>query len=165
MQFEKFRIAYWIRDWNIYIMTNERILIYNESLVQKELDFKVEVLHEGCYDFQLLKKSFSQSEGFILGVSMCEEPNRKFFKSEYFTPFVNYDNNASWILRVTLAKDGKLQMIDPANNSIFVWYELPEAILEYANNKMIVSMYPSSFLFIEDWMPIRHLKQDFQNIL
>ena len=96
---------------------------------------------------------------------MSEEPQRKYFKSEYYTPFVNYDNNASWILRVTLAKDGKLQMKDPGKNSIFVWYELPEAILEYADNKIIVSLYPSSFLFIEDWMPIRHLKQDVQNIL
>ena len=95
---------------------------------------------------------------------MSEEPQRKYFKSEYYTPFVNYDNNASWILRVTLAKDGKLQMKDPGKNSIFVWYELPEAILEYADNKIIVSLYPSSFLFIEDWMPIRHLKQDLQNI-
>lgn len=88
---------------------------------------------------------------------MCEEPHRKLFKSEYNTPFVNFENNASWLMRVSLTTEGKFEMDDPANKSIFIWYELPEAILEYSHNKMIVSLNPSSFLFIEDWMPIRYL--------
>ena len=61
-------------------------------------------------------------------------------------------------MRVGLTKEGKFEMIDSANNSIFIWYELPEAILEYSQDKMIVSLNPAAFLFIEDWMPIRHLK-------
>ena len=47
---------------------------------------------------------------------------------------------------------------------MFIYYEWIEAVLEYAPNKMIVSLTPSAFLFIEDWAAVRHLKQPHANI-
>ena len=47
---------------------------------------------------------------------------------------------------------------------MFIYYEWTEAILEYAPNKMIISLNPSAFLFIEDWAAVRHLKQPHANI-
>ena len=47
---------------------------------------------------------------------------------------------------------------------MFIYYEWTEAILEYAPNKMIISLHPSAFLFIEDWAAVRHLKQPQENI-
>ena len=43
-------------------------------------------------------------------------------------------------------------------------YEFIEGLLEYAPNELIVSMRPSRFLFISDWIPVRHMEQEHQNL-
>ena len=47
---------------------------------------------------------------------------------------------------------------------MFMWYEWPEGLLEYAPEKLIITLRPSSFLFVEDWIPIKHLKQEEVNL-
>ena len=67
-------------------------------------------------------------------------------------------------MRAELNTRGQLEMVQTAQNSMFIWYEFPEAILEYAFNKIIVTLSPSHLLFIQDWIPVRHLKQEVFNI-
>ena len=63
------------------------------------------------------------------------------------------------MIRVMFDQDGKLTQEAKAENSIFLWYEFVEAVLEYAPDKLIAALRPCSFLIIEDWFPTRHLKQ------
>ena len=69
--------------------------------------------HSVCYDFHSLKPSFDPENGFILNVSVCGQPKRIEYKSEYNTPFVNTDFYACWIMRTRLGPDGKLESNDP----------------------------------------------------
>ena len=62
-------------------------------------------------------------------------------------------------MRVKLDSDGVLVQEKKDENSIFIYYEHTEAILEYAPNKIIASLTPNVFLFIDNWAAIRHLKQ------
>ena len=45
----------------------------------------------------------------------------------------------------------ELKPIKPENNSIWMWHEWPEGILEYADEKIIVSLNPNTFLFLDNW--------------
>ena len=70
---------------------------------------------------------------------------------------------ALWLMKVRLNKKGKLIKQDPGQNSILIWYELAECILEYSPGKIIISLRPNKFLFLNDWEPVRHLIQNFEN--
>ena len=83
------------------------------------------------------------------------EPQRREYKEEYLSPSVNTDGVAAWILRAQFSSDGELQLYKPDKGSIWIWHEWPEALLEYANEKIIVSLNPSTFLFLDNWKPIR----------
>ena len=100
----------------------------------------------------------------MISLAICQEPPRDQYKSEYLTPFLNFDEAATWLMKVKLNKKGQLEQDDKRNNSIFMWYEWPEGLLEYAPEKLIVTLRPSSFLFIEGWIPIKHLKQEEVNL-
>ena len=62
-------------------------------------------------------------------------------------------------MRVKLNPDGDFVQEKKDENSIFIYYEHTDAILEYAPNKMIVSLTPNVYLFIDNWAATRHLKQ------
>ena len=158
MESEKFRIAYFVKKSKIVVVTNLRILIIDEGLTEQEIGQLVNEFHAGCKEYSLLNKSFNSRDGcFLICVSMSVEPSRFEYKSEYFTPFLNFDKYKSWIMKVNIRSDGRLEKIEPATNSMLVWYEKPEAILEYAPDKIVVSLKPRNFLFIKNWVPVRHL--------
>ena len=46
---------------------------------------------------------------------------------------------------------------------MLMYYEHVEAILEYESEKMIFTLRPSIFLFVDGWVAIKHLKQDENN--
>ena len=46
---------------------------------------------------------------------------------------------------------------------MLMWYENVEAILEYSPEKMIMTLRPSIFLFVDEWVAIKHLKQEERN--
>ena len=112
---------------------------------------------EGAYSFNLVTTSHNDEQGFLLSSAIFEEPNRVNYKTDYLSPWVNVDDSASWLMRVKLNTKGEFVQQDPAKNSIFMWYEWPESILEYSPCKMIVALRPSRFLILKDWLPVRHI--------
>ena len=45
-----------------------------------------------------------------------------------------------------------------------MWYEWADAILEYAEEKIIVTLDPSSFLVLDEWKPVRCITDKDLNI-
>ena len=151
---------YWIKDYYLMIITNERFVFLDFDLNEiKHKKFFIWDFLEEAYSLHLLKCSHIDECGFILSVGITVEPGRTQYKTDYLSPFVHSYGMGSWLMRAYLDKDGKLKQEDTAENSTLIWYEVPEAILEYHPGKIIVSMRPSTFLFLEDWVPIRHLQQ------
>ena len=104
----------------------------SESLELSEKYQSVSEFNESSYDIRVFKQSYDSSNGFIVSLGIFQEPPRNAFKSEYLTPFIDFDETASWLMRVKLNKEGMLEQGDTKNNSVFIWYEWPEAVLEYA---------------------------------
>ena len=80
------------------------------------------------------------------------------YKTDYLSPWVSVDDSASWLTRVKLNTRGEFVKQDSAKNSILIWYEWPESILEYSPGKMIATLRPNRFLFLDDWLPVRHIE-------
>ena len=113
---------------------------------------------EGAYSFNIVTTSHKDEQGFILSSGIFEEPNRTNYKTDYLSPWVSVDDSASWLTRVKLNTRGEFVKQDSAKNSILIWYEWPESILEYSPGKMIATLRPNRFLFLDDWLPVRHIE-------
>ena len=80
----------------------------------------------------LIKLSHKNSEcGFVLSCGLGAEPERNQYKNAYLSPWCHNYGVASWLIRARLTHAGKLEQEDPAKNSVLIYYEIPEAILEY----------------------------------
>ena len=133
------------------VMTNERIFILDTDLnTLKGLGQFVADFAAVAYQWNIITTSHQDCFGFIISSAIYEEPNRAQYKSDYLTPWIHTDGAASWLMKVRLSKKGKLIKEDPGRNSVLIWYEWPECILEYSPGAMIVSLKPNSFLFLQD---------------
>ena len=67
-------------------------------------------------------------------------------------------------MRMQLDLCGNLKQKEPGENSIWMWYEWADTILEYAEEKIILTLDPSSFLILDEWKPVRCIKDKDLNI-
>ena len=142
------------------ILTNERLIILDINLDElKNFGQTVSEFDPRTYSWSLMTLSHSDCQGFIIASAICEVPKRTEYTSEFLSPWVHLEGSATWIMKVKLNRKGKLEKQKTSENSVLIWYEWPECILEYSPNKMIVSLNPNSFLFLQDWLPVRHLEQ------
>ena len=71
---EWFRKAYWVRGWNIVIMTNERLIILDINLqTVKELSQFVQDFDEKIYSWNTITLAHknSKQKGFLLASAIC----------------------------------------------------------------------------------------------
>ena len=55
-----------------------------------------------CYDVLVFTQSHGGGNDFLVSFAVWNEPKRDEFKAEYFSPFINFDEAATWIMRVKL---------------------------------------------------------------
>ena len=85
---------------------------------------------------------------------------------------MNVEDSASWVMKVRLSDKGEFVKVDTKRNSMVIWHDWPESILEYSPGKVIFALRPNTskkdalakFLFVQDWLPVRHLDQAKSNI-
>ena len=95
-----------------------------------------------------------------------KEPQRGEYKEEYLSPQVNIDGSAAWIMRVQFDRiTDELKPKEPEKNSIWMWHEWPEGLLEYANEKIIVALNPNTFLFLDNWRSMSYVQTNDTSLL
>ena len=66
-------------------------------------------------------------------------------------------------MRVKFDKNMNLIPQQTEKSSTFLWHEWPLALLEYAPDKIIALLSENTFLFLNDWIPMCYIKDEFQN--
>ena len=79
---------------------------------------------------------------------MAAIPARDTYKGEYLSSVINTDNVGYWVVRVEIDDESKVIQDQPENHSMVVLYELPYAVLEYKEEKFILSLSPSDMLLV-----------------
>ena len=63
-------------------------------------------------------------------------------------------------MRVQFDKEMNLVPWQTEKSSTFLWYEWTLALLEYAPEKIIVSLSQNTLLFLNDWVPVCYIKDE-----
>ena len=100
-------MIYWIKGLNIIGISNSRIFqVSEENLEELESAQNICDFDENCYGINIFTQSYNQDNTFLISLAICSEPPRDQYKSEYLTPFLNFDEAATWLMKVKLNKMG-----------------------------------------------------------
>ena len=155
-----FRIRGIEKDY-ILLVTCFRYLIYNEEL---------ELIHVGKHsEFEPQAKrllSFSQGQtGYLLGFDLnsTTAAEKKIKNTHVYRNERNYEGENSWVVRCTF-EEVKFKFectdVDKRKKSLLLKDEVIYTILEYAPDKMIVSLKLTNLLIVNKWEPLKMIAKN-----
>ena len=105
--------------------------------------------------------------GYLLGFDLPSKTayEKKIKSSHVYRNERNYEGENSWIVRCTLDEDNfkfECSYIDKRKKSLLLKDEVIYTVLEYALEKMIVSLKLTNLLIVHKWMPLKMISRNSQ---
>lgn len=75
-------------------------------------------------------------------------------RSEYPSKRATFDSDIQsifWVVKVKLSENAFFEQSDTGNNSLMMYNEQIQTMLEYAQEKMIISLHSADMLIVESW--------------
>ena len=106
--------------------------------------------------------NMSYHNNFLISLEMNDEAviDSTKYKSEHFSVSEQPSNPKVWILRAELNKKGGFYCEKTQQNSMWLHNEIVLTVVEYASNKMLLSIDPE-LMVVEKWEPLRIIQNKF----